>query len=194
MVLLRQVKAPESHSYGVSPPVHWLSDTTAFQTDHRNERISPHFTKCIVKVTGEDKTLKQKQALETVWLIPSPSLTIFKISDWQALNSIFKIAKFHKHKFMTAICSGSLQLPEGLSRMDETEGQAHSWDPTQGRSPRNRTKCWAKIQTLRLDTSTYPCQTHLLCVESQTHKGCPPSLRSLQSNCTAYVQRHEGIH
>lgn len=44
MVLLEQVKAPDSHLYGASPPVHWLSDMTAFQTDHRNDHIPPHFT------------------------------------------------------------------------------------------------------------------------------------------------------
>lgn len=105
MVRVGQVKAPESHLYGASPPVYWLSDMTAFQTDHRNEHILPHFTKHTVMVTGEDKTLEQRQALERLWLIPRPSVTIFKNCDWRALNSIFKILRFPLWQPSAPVCS-----------------------------------------------------------------------------------------
>lgn len=164
-----QIKASESHLYGASPPVHWLSDMTAFQTDHRNERIPPHFTKHTVMETGEDKTLKQRQALERLWLIPSPFVTIFKNSWLVSTKQHFQDTKV---SFMTAICSSLLQLPEGLSRMSVTEGQVHSWDPTPGQSSRNRTKPWVKTQTLCLDTST-KCLPNSSALHSvtQTHRG-----------------------
>lgn len=158
--------------------------------------IFPHTLPSIrVMVTGEDKTLNQKQALERIWLIPSSSVTIFKIRDRRALNSIFKILRFPKHKFTTTICSSLLQLPEELSRMGETEEQVHSWDPTLGQSLRNSTKPWVKPQTLCLATSTYPCKTHRSAWHHTDTQRLSPSLRSLQSHCnsTDYIQRHEGI-
>lgn len=118
---------------------------------------------------GRTRHLKQRQALERLWLIPSPFVTIFKNSWLVSTKQHFQDTKV---SFMTAICSSLLQLPEGLSRMSVTEGQVHSWDPTPGQSSRNRTKPWVKTQTLCLDTST-KCLPNSSALHSvtQTHRG-----------------------
>lgn len=140
---------------------------TAFQIDHRNEPIVPHFTRQVVNATGTTEhwsRSKPWRAFGWSQVLLYNFITIFKICDQWALRSIFKMENFLTTCLWqpsTLVCSSCQKTSAGWQQKSKQTPRAPLKGYRQGMV--TRIKPWVKIQTLHLDTSRCPYWTHLFC-------------------------------